>query len=147
VSATKGQVDFGQNVIINLPAQSTTYYAEALNRTGCQTGDSDEVSVGGGASLAPIASQTVSSGDLVSVSFSAPGADRIVWYNLNNPNIGILGMAGFGPLSFTAFNNGSSPLTAQLFAIAYQGGCASQMQSSASPSIPVPIPGRAVATA
>jgi hypothetical protein len=94
-------VDFGQILNISLPGQPTTYYAEAaITNTGCQTGASDEISSASGPSLAPIASQTVSSGDLVSVSFSAPGADRIVWYNLNNPNIGILGMAGSGPLEF-----------------------------------------------
>jgi hypothetical protein len=100
VTATRGQVDFGQIMNISLPGQPTTYYATAITNTGCQTGASDVISSASGPSLAPIASQTVSSGDLVSVSFSAPGADRIVWYNLNNPSIGILGVVGIWPLGF-----------------------------------------------
>jgi len=131
VTATKGAVDQGQSLVINLPAGLNTYYAVASNTTGCQLTGIDQVNIGSGASLDSIGNLTVNSGDLVQVGFSSPDASYILWLNhhsFNNPYIGLLGSAGLGDLVFTAQNHGSTPKTAMIRVIAYNGNCAGQLR-------------------
>jgi hypothetical protein len=131
VSASNGVVNSGQYALVSLPSSPITYYAVATNNTGCQVTGSDAVAVGAGASLDPVANLTVNSGDLVHVPFTSPDATYIIWVNhssFNNPYIGLLGSSGMGDLVFTAQNIGSSPQTAMLRAIAYNGNCSGQVR-------------------
>jgi hypothetical protein len=127
VSATNGVVPANQNLFVTLASQTTTYYAVPLNPYNCQVAGSDQLSVAS-STLDPVSNITVTNGDPVQVTFNTT-ASQVVWYNLNNPSIGLIGAAGSGNISFTAQNSGSTPLTANLFAIAYDGGCASQTQN------------------
>jgi hypothetical protein len=127
VSATNGVVPANQNLFVTLASQTTTYYAVPLNPYNCQVAGSDQLSVAS-STLDPVSNITVTNGDPVQVTFNTT-ASQVVWYNLNNPSIGLIGLAGSGNISFTAQNSGSTPLTANLFAIAYDGGCASQTQN------------------
>lgn len=131
VSASNGQVNSGQYAVVSLQAGAVTYYAVATNNTGCQVTGSDEVISSAGASLNPISNLTVNSGDLVHVTFNSPDATHILWINhssFNNPYVGLLGSGGLGDLLFTARNIGSSPQTAMLRAIAYNGNCAGDVR-------------------
>ncbi len=131
VSASNGQVNSGQYAVVSLQAGVSTYYAVASNNTGCQLTGSDEVNVGGGASLDPLSNLTVNAGDLVHVAFNSPNATHIYWLNhssFNNPYIGLLGSIGMGDLVFTAQNLSSTTQTATIRAIAYNGNCAGEVR-------------------
>lgn len=129
VSATKGAVNYGQTAIEPIYAGGQTYWAVAMNNTGCQVTGMDDAVPANGTSLDPIANVVATSGDLVNVAFTSPNAGYIVWNNhpaYNNPNIGIIGSAGMGNLTFTASNTGSTPLVATIKVVAYNGNCAGQ---------------------
>lgn len=131
VTASSGQVNSGQYAVVSLPSGPVTYYAVASNHTGCQVTGSDDVASAAGASLDAIPNLTVNAGSLVNIAFNSPDATHIFWFNpssFNNPYIGLLGNFGIGNLVFTAQNFGSSPQTAMLRAIAYNGNCAGQVR-------------------
>jgi len=131
VSATKGQVDIGQHLIVNLPGQAIRYYATATNNTGCQVTGSEVVNSASGASLDPVANITVTSGDLVHVAFNSVDATHIVWVDhssFNNPSIGLIGITGLGDLIFTASHTSNTAQTALIRVIAYNNTCAGQVR-------------------
>jgi hypothetical protein len=128
VSATNGTVNAGQILNVSIPAGGATYWVQSTVPNGCGGVASATVNAPtAAATLDPVPSQTVTACDAVTVNFTGTNLTQVVWYNLGNPNIGIMGMAGSGTLSFTASNATSGPLTANLFAIGYNGGCAGQM--------------------
>jgi hypothetical protein len=131
VSATNGQVNAGQSLIINLPVGLQTFYATATNNTGCQETGSSQISVGATPLLEPVPNYTVNHGDMVNIPFTSPNANYIVWVDhpsFGNPNIGIIGGAGLGNLMFMAQNTSGVPQTAMIRAIAYIGNCAGQVR-------------------
>jgi hypothetical protein len=129
VNATKGVVNSGQYLIVNIPAQTTiTYYATAGNNTGCQNTASDVVVGTEIPLLDPVTSVTASAGNMVQVSFTSPNATNLIWYNTNNPDIGIMGPVGMGNLIFTAQNATSSPLVSTIRVVPYINNCAGTSQ-------------------
>jgi hypothetical protein len=142
VSATNGVVNPGQQVIVNVPPNPITYYATAGSNTGCQVTGSSTVVSSSVATLNPISNITVNSGTLVNLAFPGTNVTYVVWFDLvsaNNPNIGIMGAAGLGNLMFTARNTTSSPLTATIRVVPYNGNCAGTYQDftiTVNPGIP-----------
>jgi len=128
VIATQGQVNNGQYAVVSLPPHPITYYATASNHTGCQVTGSDEVISGGGALLAPVGNVTVTSGQTVNIQFALTNATHVLWYNSSNPEIGLMTSVGLGDILITAVNNSANIQVANLFAIAYYGNCAGEVQ-------------------
>ena len=131
VSATKGNANNGQYMIINLPGTPKTYYATASNSTGCQVTGSNQIQSAFGANLDPISDITVNSGSSVNVAFSSPNATHIFWFDhssFNNPNIGIMGSFGMGNLTFTASNPFAQQISATIRVVPYNGNCAGDAQ-------------------
>jgi hypothetical protein len=112
----------------NVPVFNGTndYYVQTVlsNPNRCGGEASATLTTAGGAtpSMDPVSSLTVSGCDQVNINFTG-NFDQVVWYNLGNPDIGIVGSAGSGNLVFSTLNPGSS-LIANLFAIPYSNGCA-----------------------
>ncbi len=132
VNAKNGVVCFGEHVLVTLAKGSQTIWVQSTVPNGCGgTASSTLVAPAQAASLNPISNIVVNHGAAVNVAFTGQNATHIFWFNLpvfNNPYIGILGTAGLGNLSFTAYNTGSSPLTATIRVIPYNGNCAGTFQ-------------------
>lgn len=130
VSATKGVVDPGQHVIVNVNNGTNTYWVQSTVRNGCGgTAVSTTLAPSTASTLSFSPDQVIQNGDLLNIAFNAQNATHIIWVDhpsFNNPNIGIIGAQGLGNLIFTAQNTGTSPLTAQIRVLTYNGNCAGQ---------------------
>lgn len=124
-SATKGVVNFGQYVLVTLSNGPQTFWVQSTVPNGCGGIASSTLNAPPQiASLDPINNVTVHAGDLVNLTFTGHHSTYILWFNTNNPNIGIMGSFGAGGLSFTASNATSAALSATIQVIPYNGNCA-----------------------
>jgi hypothetical protein len=130
--ATRGVVNYGESVIVNVSNGSQTYWVQSTVPNGCGgVASSTLVAPTQSATLNHIPNITVNNGDPVSVVFQGTNATHFVWVDhstFGNPNIGIIGSIGLNALVFSAQNFGSVPLTARIRGIAYNGNCAGQYQ-------------------
>ncbi len=131
-TATNGVVDFGQYVSVNVALGTQTYWVQNTVPNDCGgTASSTLVANSVNATLNFIPNITVNSGDPVNIAFSGTNATHIFWLDhvaFSNPPIGIMGSVGLGNLAFTAQNTGTTPLTATIRAIAYNGNCTGQFR-------------------
>lgn len=132
VSATQGVVNYGENLVIPLVNGSQTYWVQSTVPNGCGgIASSTLIAPIQSATLDFIPDLTVNNGDQVHVNFSGQHFTQIVWVNFNgfgNPYIGLLGSMGLGRLSFTAYNESLSPISATIRVISYNGNCAGEFQ-------------------
>lgn len=128
VTAKKGKVKVGQNMIVTLNPNMPTYWVKVTVSNGCAGIASATISMPTvQASLNPIADITVIAGAPVNIPMTGQNVTNIRWFdivNFNNPTIGIMGAVGSPPLVFTAQNNTASPKTAKIRVISYNGNCA-----------------------
>lgn len=127
-SATKGVVNFGQYVLVNVSNGSQSYWVQSSVPNGCGGIASSTLNAPAQtASLNAIPNLTVNSGDPVNIAFSGQNTTHIIWLDhatFNNPNIGIMGSIGQGDLAFTASNSTGTTQTATIRVIPYNGNCA-----------------------
>lgn len=146
VSATKGVVDAWQYMIVNVNNGNNRYWVQSTVPNGCGGIAESILTAPVKARLDYIPNVSVNSGESVNLSFSGLNATHFVWLDhssFNNPNIGIVGAAGIGNLRFTAYNPGSSPLTAVIRVIAYNGNCAGRYRDVNITVNPGPVSRRA----